>query len=211
MNALHSMSLKLKLMLLLVPVFITGCGSIPKTEHYDLHCEPQTPVPESSRISAAIAVRPFSAVESYSRPHIAYRESRYRLHYDNYRQWTAPPAQLTHNVFTQCLRYSELFSTVVTGSLPGQYQYQVYGRVLEFYELNRAQEKYAVVHLELTCTDLNGKALFTIAPRIQVKAPDSSDLSGLAQAMSDALKKACDQFVDTARQTLQARDRSQQQ
>ncbi len=193
------------IMLAIISVLIAGCNGLPRTEYYDLACPTTKPVPESERIEAAVTVHPFTAVNSYGQSAIAYRTSPYRLHYDRYRHWASPPAQLAHKTFTTCLRASNLFRKVTDGTLPGRHEYQVYGQVLEFYEFNENGQTSAVLKIELTCTDQDHDILFAITPVAKVQAQKSDDLTGLAQAMSAAMQQVVSNFISRATKRLPRR------
>lgn len=188
--------------LLLTSLLAAGCGSVPSTEYYEVRCE-LDPAGEASRaLGSSAMVRPFTTVELYARPNVAYRTSPYRLYYDQYREWAAAPGPLVRAQFARCLRRSGLFQTVVQRGFPATAEYHIFGRVLEFYELDQDDHKFAVLALELTLTDANERPLFCITPRAKVQAPPSKDLSGVAEAMSRALGQAFTEFLQTAQKHL---------
>ena len=179
---------------------LAGCGSLPENEYYDVSCPAAEPVPARQRVQGSVTVRPFGAMEAYSQPEIAYRSDPYRLHYDHYRKWAASPGTLADFEFAQYLSQSQLFDTVVHSSFPARTQYQIFGRVVDFYELNKDDEKFAVLTLEITLTDSSEEPVFSLITGATVKAPATDDLSGLARAMSLAMQEVfSDVLEETAR------------
>lgn len=183
-------------------LLLCGCSSLPRTEYYDLACTAPQTVASNQQVPASVTVDPFTSVQSYSQAAIAYRSNPYRMHYDRYRQWASPPTQLTHKTFTECLRKSNLFRNVSDGTLPGHHKYKIHGRILEFYELNQNGQKYAVLEMELTCSERNNTVIFSLTPRAKVKAQTSENLTDFARAMSEAMKAVFSQFMTEAAEKL---------
>jgi ABC-type uncharacterized transport system auxiliary subunit len=194
----------------LLIVLSAGCGSVPTTEYYDVRCAFEPVQDTAEPLEASVMVRPFSTVETYAQPPIAYRSGPYRLYYDRYREWAAAPGPLVWGEFTRCLRRSGLFQTVIHSGFPSRTDYQIFGRVLEFYELDEGDQRFAVLALELTVTDADERPIFCVSPRAKVAAPPAEDLSGVAGAMSQALERSFVDFLRAARKHLPPDEKAQE-
>jgi ABC-type uncharacterized transport system auxiliary subunit len=173
-----------------------GCTSTPPTEHYRVQ-PPRENMPEvTCKVDARVTVRPFQASGPYDQKDIVYRRQPYRVYFDRYRKWTSLPARMVQQACIAWLRESGLFSTVTSGDESATYA--VEGRVVEFYELDEKGARHAVVRLELSLVNRKGTTLFTIYPEHRVQAPPAEDLSGLAEAMSEAVAKAMRDFIKRA-------------
>jgi len=173
---------------------MAGCTSTPMTEHYTLRPVAASGVPKAEcNVDAAVTMTPFTAVEPYGRQEIVYRKQQYRLYFDDYRRWTSAPPRLLEQKCAAWLRKSGLFSAVTKDEAAATYV--VEGRVLEFYELDEKNQRYAVARLELSLVNRKGTTLFTIRPEYRIKAPPAEDLSGVAEAMSKAVGRALREFV----------------
>lgn len=188
---------------LLPALLLLGCGSVPTTEIYDVHCSTQDLQQKADEpTDESITVRPFSAPESYDRREIIYRKTPHRLHYDNYRRWAARPAAITRNEFIRCLRATDMFQQVLRDGSGGDYQ--LFGRLLQFDELERDDGRWAAVSLEVTLTNSQEDPLFTRTLSAEVKAAESEDLTGLAEAMGSALREVVSEFVEEGQKHLDA-------
>ena len=182
-------------------LLLAGCASSPRTEYYTLRPDAGEEVAGAEcQVEAEVTVAPFTAAEPYGREEIVYRRQPYRVYFDNYRRWTSPPAQMLEQECAAWLRKSGLFSSVTGGD--GGATYAVEGHVLEFYELDRGRERYAVVHCRLSLVNAKGTTLFTISPRYRVKAPPAEDWSGVAEAMSGAVRRVMKDFVGRTEEEL---------
>ncbi len=162
-------------------VAMTGCASAPRTEYYTLRPMAAREVPRAEcNVDAAVTVAPFTVVEPYGQTKVVYRKQQYRVYFDDYRRWTSPPPRLMEQECAAWLRKSGLFAAVTDDESAATYE--VEGRVLEFYELDKRKQRYAVVRLELSLVNRKGTTLFTIRPEYRVEAPPAEDLSGVAES-----------------------------
>ena len=196
--------LRASLFLVVVAAACVGCSSMPRTEYYTVRCELEGKDIPQKTLDVAVCIRSFTAAEPYDGQEVVYRSSPYRLHFDYYRLWAASPDRMVRREFASWLRASGCFSRVLCDDGPSGEEYVVRGRLLEFYELDEKDARYAVVLLELTLEDPDGKPIVSVCPPQKVKAPPSKDLSGVAEAMSQALQKTFAEFVRRAGKHLDA-------
>lgn len=182
----------------------SGCTSTPPTEHYTVHTTREDIPQAGCNVDARVTVRPFGGAGPYDQKDIVYRRQPYRVYFDHYRKWTSTPPRMVRQACVAWLRESGLFSAVTSGDESATYS--VEGRVLEFYEQQEKGARHAVVRLELSLVNKKGTTLFTIYPEHSVEAPPAQDLSGLAEAMSDAVAKAMREFIQRAEKEFCAGD-----
>ena len=75
---------------LALAVACAACTTVPETEFYVLACKGGEPV--ARPLGGSVTLLPFDAAEAYAATPVAYRSNPYRLYYDQYRLWAAPPA-----------------------------------------------------------------------------------------------------------------------
>jgi len=169
-----------------------ACATVPETEFYILSCKGGQPA--AKPVGGSVTVLAFDAAEAYAATPVAYRSNAYRLRYDQYRLWAAPPARLVREQFIACLQKAALFERVAPSAVARDTDYVIEGKVVEFCELDEGGDLYASLKLELRLMDRKRAVLAAASPRAKVKAERTGDLSGLAEAMSAAAEKAFAEF-----------------
>lgn len=179
----------------LVVVF-SGCTtSLPQPEFYSLSSEMPLEVMPSKKLGGTVRILNFTAAAPFSEPFIAYRSDPYRLHYDRFRRWVGPPSELVQELVIDYLRESGLCEAFVTSDGALEAEYKLRGRVREFYELDAQEGMWAVCKLELCLSDRGGNSVISHVTRNKVEATRDKDLTGLAKAMSKAVRLSVESFL----------------
>ena len=110
------------MLLLTVPLFFCGCGSLikqpaPVISYYQLDYTPE--ISNTTFVSKTILIKSFYISETYNRDTIIYSSEKYKCDFYPYKQWiSAPQNQITESLRSDFIK-SEAFKGVI---IPGQLQ-----------------------------------------------------------------------------------------
>ena len=109
-----------KILLLTVPLFFCGCGSLikqpaPIISYYQLDYTPE--ISSNALVDKTIYIKSFYITETYNRDTIIYSSGKYISNFYPYKQWIAAPQDQITKSFRNDFMKSEAFKGVI---IPGQ-------------------------------------------------------------------------------------------
>jgi len=134
---------------LLLAVATAGafCG-VPRTRYYTLEM-PHTAAGAGPAVDRHITVQRFRADRVLLDERILYREGTNPVGFYQYHRWANPPADLATDYVLHCLRDRGTYARVSTYKDGGQSDFTLQGRLYHFEEIDRGNEVFASVGLEL--------------------------------------------------------------
>ena len=120
---------------LLMAVFATGCGSVPKTSYYTLQV-PAVPAATDSRTNYILGIERFRAPEVLRDDRIAYYVSPTQMNFYQYHRWGSDPASLLSEYTAQWLESSGVFAQVKMLPARERVDYVLGGSVSNFEEVD---------------------------------------------------------------------------
>jgi ABC-type uncharacterized transport system auxiliary subunit len=186
------MSKPLKSLVLLL--LLSACSmSMPETRIYTLYMPAEEKTAHAAP-SESIAIQISS--ESYlKQPYIAKRSSPYEMEILKYSKWESSPDKIVKNKIREALSSSGLFKEVkISGTaLPDFYLLKI--NLKNFEMINEDKGSFALLEFSLALLSPDGNKLYQGAVSKKT-ALVSSDLAGLAKALSNALEQGAEETRD---------------
>jgi uncharacterized lipoprotein YmbA len=195
----------------------TGCGGVlkgifgdprPPLERYRLlmPTPPATP-PRNGALAGGLSIAPYITRGVYDGRGIVYRIDDVRLEPYPSREWAIPLRDMLGEFTEAILKGNPLTAepAAFDPRLPGTYEYQWRGTVIEFEEINRGRDVLAAVHLEAALVKTaNDSVLWSGSERIEraVQEPTTS-MPRVVETLSTLTTEVITRLVDQARAAVQ--------
>ncbi len=179
---------------LILILLASGClGARPteETRYYVLEYDPPRQAEGQAGLPLVLRVGRFEVVPTYDSRSIIYRADQFRRDAYAFDKWRDKPGEMVGYLLARDLRHSALFEAVLRDEGLVASHYTLKGSVEEFYELDSAEGRFAVISLEVLLVaepEAGGAGRIVFQKdyreqeRCRVKNPAS-----LAEAMSQAV------------------------
>ncbi len=204
---MHPSTIILPLLLvlcMLAPACMSPGQPAPRIDFYTL--EYDLPVQEESALPVILDIQRFGIAPDYSSLRMVFKESPYQREEYVYHRWHADPADLVTSFLRRDFTHSNGFLAITGPETTLPPTHILSGNVIAFYEQDKADVWQAVLQLSITLfkadePDVTKRVLFQKCYKNTTPCP-AKNPSGVAQAMSQAMKATSQQILSDVTKVL---------
>lgn len=179
---------------LAVLLWLSACGSLPKTYYYTLELPPP-PASHNSKTSLVLGVERFRAPELLRDDRIVFYESPTELNYYQYHRWGSDPATMLADLVVGRLSQAGVFREVRRLPARGSVDYVLRGRVTNFEEVDYNGGVKGRVGLELILVRSSDQQVVWSGSRAVERAAEGKGVAGVVQALNVASEQLLDEVL----------------
>jgi len=141
------------LILLIIPLFFCGCGSLikqpaPIISYYQLNYTPETiSIPSTDK---TILIKSFYINETYNRDTIMYSKDKYKCNFYSYKQWISNPQTQITEAFRNDFMESGVFKGIITPGQMQKYDLILTGGIIDIKEVIKDDKSFGLLKMTLT-------------------------------------------------------------
>lgn len=114
--------MKLLFLFFTLLISVCACAPAPHIAYYTIHLGEHTA--QMATKKDTIFIEPFAVTQEYAQDRLVYQDSPYKVSFDHYRRWIAPPAELLRIRLSEFLKYDCKYPNVTT-HFPKQDQFVI--------------------------------------------------------------------------------------
>jgi len=179
---------------LLVALFATSCGSVPKTSYYALQV-PAAPSPADVRTTFSLGVEHFRAPLMLRDNRIVYYASPTQMNFYQYQRWGSDPATMLSEYTAQWLSSTGVFAQVRMLPLSDPVDYALGGRILSFEEVDADGGAKVRLGLALTLVRKSDHKLVWSGEQREESPLQGHGVEGVATALNTSCAQALREMI----------------
>lgn len=185
-----------KLLILLLIIFLVGCGSSAPTNFYTLQSD--TPIKQERGISKTktLMVGPIEIPKYLEKPQMVLTDSQYQLYYSDFNWWSSPLEDNIKNVMVMNLigQVPRLHIIEFPGSLTDKPDFRVQVNFLEF---DTTTKGVSILKAQWRLLNKNRQTLYSKTVYYTQQIPMPLTYAAVAKGMSDNLSRLSGEIAST--------------